>query len=141
MHISIINGPNLNLLGKREPELYGSRGFEDFLDELKKAYPDHELYAYQSNSEGALIDCIQEEGYQKDGIILNAGGYSHTSIALADAVSAIPIPVVEVHLTNIYSREPFRHHSTISGVAKGVIAGFGLAGYYLAIDYFTRYSP
>ncbi len=135
MKILIINGPNLNLLGKREPEIYGSRTFEQFLDDLRTRFPDIELDYFQSNHEGALLDRLQEAGFSTDGIVLNAGAYTHTSIALADAISAIPAPVIEVHISNIYKREAFRHHSYLSAVCVGSIAGLGLDGYRLAVEY------
>jgi 3-dehydroquinate dehydratase-2 len=132
----IINGPNLNLLGKREPSIYGTATFEDFLHALQAQFADiaHIEY-FQSNHEGALIDKIQEVGFSCDGIVLNAGGYTHTSIALRDAISAIISPVVEVHISNVYAREEFRHHSYLSAVCKGVIAGMGLHGYTFALQY------
>ena len=133
MKISVINGPNLNLLGKREPEIYGSQTFEEYLDILKTKFPAIELTYFQSNIEGELIDKIQEVGFSYDGIILNAGAYTHTSIGIGDAVKAITTPVVEVHISNTFSRESFRHQSYISGNAKGVILGFGMKSYELAI--------
>ena len=134
MRIQIINGPNINLLGKREPTIYGSRSFEDFLDELRGRYPEVTIDYFQSNIEGELIDCIQQEGFEADGIILNAGAYTHTSIALLDAIRAVPAPVVEVHISNVYAREEFRHHSMISAGCRGVILGFGLDSYRLALE-------
>ncbi|MBK0371186.1 type II 3-dehydroquinate dehydratase [Flavobacterium agrisoli] len=136
MKICIINGPNLNLLGKREPEVYGSTTFEDYLEELHAAFPDIELTYFQSNIEGELIGKIQEFGFDYDGIILNAGAYTHTSIGLGDAIKAVTTPVIEVHISNTYARESFRHQSYISGNAKGVILGFGLKSYELAIRSF-----
>ncbi len=136
MKIAIINGPNLNLLGIREPEIYGNKTFEAFFEALKTEFKTVELIYFQSNHEGALIDKIQELGFSFDGIILNAGAYTHTSIAIADAVSAITTPVVEVHLSNVFKREEFRHHSYISPVAIGTIGGFGLQSYKLAIQAF-----
>lgn len=136
MKICIINGPNLNLLGKREPEVYGSKTFEDYLDELHLLFPDLELTYYQSNVEGELIGKIQELGFDYDGIILNAGAYTHTSIGLGDAIKAVTTPVIEVHISNTYARESFRHQSYISGNAKGVILGFGLKSYELALRSF-----
>jgi 3-dehydroquinate dehydratase-2 len=133
MKISIINGPNLNLLGKREPEVYGSQTFEDYFNALKEKYPQIELSYYQSNIEGELIDKIQEFGFSYDGIILNAGAYTHTSIGIGDAIKGIKTPVVEVHISNTFSRESFRHQSYISGNAKGVILGFGMRSYELAL--------
>lgn len=133
MKISIINGPNLNLLGKREPEVYGSQSFEEYFTTLQKKFPEIELTYYQSNIEGELIGKIQEFGFSYDGIILNAGAYTHTSIGIGDAIKAITTPVVEVHISNTFSRESFRHQSYISGNAKGVILGFGLKSYELAL--------
>jgi 3-dehydroquinate dehydratase-2 len=133
MKISIINGPNLNLLGKREPEVYGSQTFEDYYNTLKEKYPQIELSYYQSNIEGELIDKIQEFGFSYDGIILNAGAYTHTSIGIGDAIKGITTPVVEVHISNTFSRESFRHQSYISGNAKGVILGFGMRSYELGL--------
>ena len=134
MKIQIVNGPNINLLGKREPGIYGSRDFESFLEELRKAYPDVEIQYLQSNVEGLMIDKLQEVGFDVDGIILNAGAYTHTSIALQDCIRAIPAPVVEVHISNVHSRESFRHVSMISCACKGVILGFGLDSYRLALE-------
>ncbi len=135
--IIIINGPNLNLLGKREPDIYGSMSFEDFFDEIKELYSSEvQLSSFQSNLEGELIDKIQKVGFSYHGIILNAGGYTHTSVALRDVVAAVKTPVVEVHISNPYSREEFRHTSLLSGVCKGIIAGFGLESYVLALDSF-----
>lgn len=131
--ITIINGPNLNLLGKREPNVYGNQSFEDFFSDLQKKYPDLELKYLQSNVEGVIIDYLQQES-NKDGIILNAAGYTHTSVSIADAVKAIEIPVIEVHISNIFAREEFRHTSLIAPYCKGSIIGFGLKGYELAID-------
>ncbi len=136
MKICIINGPNLNLLGKREPEIYGSQTFEDYLEILKSKFPNVELSYYQSNIEGELIGKIQEVGFSYDGIILNAGAYTHTSIGIGDAIKSITTPVVEVHISNTFSRESFRHQSYISGNAKGVILGFGMKSYELAITSF-----
>ncbi|MBT8222243.1 MAG: type II 3-dehydroquinate dehydratase [Eudoraea sp.] len=136
MKLIIINGPNLNLLGKREPEIYGQRGFEDYFEELKAKFPEAELEYFQSNIEGELIDKIQEVGFSYDGIILNAAAYTHTSVGLGDAVKAIETPVVEVHISNTHQREEFRHVSYISPGAKGVILGFGLKSYDLAIRSF-----
>jgi len=138
MKIAIINGPNLNLLGKREPDLYGHQSFEDYLQQLRTAYPDVELRYYQSNVEGELINEIQKQGFDVDGIIFNPGGYTHTSVALRDAVSAIPAAVIEVHISNVHAREDFRQVSFISGVAKGTIAGLGLKGYELALLSFIQ---
>lgn len=134
--IIIINGPNLNLLGKREPAIYGSHTFTEFLDEIKTKYPKIQLTYYQSNIEGELIDKLQEVGFSYDGIILNAAAYTHTSVGLGDAVKAIETPVVEVHISNTFAREEFRHQSFISPNARGVILGFGLQSYELAIQSF-----
>lgn len=136
MKIIIINGPNLNLLGKREPEVYGAATFESFLTTLKSKYPTIELEYYQSNIEGELIDKLQDVGFSYDGIILNAAAYTHTSIGIGDAVKAIVTPVIEVHISNTFSRETFRHQSFISPNAKGVIIGFGLKSYELAVASF-----
>lgn len=134
MKIQIINGPNLNLLGKREPSVYGGAAFEDYLTALGKRYPEIEFDYYQSNVEGFLIDKIHEVGFSCDGIILNAGAYTHTSVALQDAIRAITVPVIEVHISNVHRREEFRHHSLISCACVGVICGFGLDSYRLAIE-------
>lgn len=136
MKLIIINGPNLNLLGKREPEIYGNLNFEDFFEQLKQEFPTEELDYYQSNIEGELIDAIQKAGFDYDGIILNAAAYTHTSVGIGDAIKAIETPVIEVHISNTFSREEFRHHSYISPHAKGVILGFGLQSYKLAIESF-----
>lgn len=136
MKIIIINGPNLNLLGKREPEVYGNQTFEDYFNTLKSKFPAIELTYYQSNVEGELISKIQEYGFSADGIILNAGAYTHTSIGIGDAIKAITTPVIEVHISNTFSRESFRHQSYISGNASGVILGFGLKSYELAVRSF-----
>ncbi len=132
----IINGPNLNLLGKREPGIYGNMSFDAFLIEIKDKYKDVEIDYYQSNVEGELINKLHEVGFTYDGIILNAAAYTHTSVGIGDAIKAIETPVVEVHISNTYAREDFRHHSYISPVAKGVILGFGLQSYELAIQSF-----
>jgi 3-dehydroquinate dehydratase-2 len=136
MKLIIINGPNLNLLGKREPEIYGATSFEDYLKVLSNKYPKINLSYYHSNIEGELINKIQEVGFEYDGIILNAGAYTHTSIGIADAIKAITTPVIEVHISNTFSRETFRHQSYISPNSKGVIIGFGLKSYDLAIEAF-----
>jgi|TARA_B110000914_G_scaffold197396_1_gene187164 3-dehydroquinate dehydratase-2 len=136
MNIIIINGPNINLLGKREPGIYGSQSFEDFYDGLVARYPQVTLSYFQSNIEGELIDKIQEVGFSYDGIILNAAAYTHTSIGIGDAVKAISAPVIEVHISNTYSREAFRHQSFIAPNAKGVILGFGLKSYELGLQSF-----
>lgn len=133
MKIIIINGPNLNLLGKREPDIYGNQSFEDFFKLLQEKYPNLELFYYQSNIEGELIDKIQETGFSFDGIILNAAAYTHTSVGIGDAVKAIQTPVIEVHISNTFAREEFRHHSFISPNAAGIIVGFGLKSYELAL--------
>lgn len=134
MKIEIINGPNINLLGKREPSIYGSVTFEDYLSELRNRFPDVEIGYFQSNIEGELIDRIQQVGFDADGIILNAGAYTHTSIALQDAIRSVTSPVVEVHISNVHAREEFRHRSMISCACKGVILGFGLDSYRLALE-------
>jgi 3-dehydroquinate dehydratase-2 len=136
MKIIIINGPNLNLLGKREPSFYGSVSFEQYLEELKKAFPASDIQYFQSNVEGEIINKLHEVGFSSDGIVLNAGGYSHTSVSIADAVKAISTPVVEVHISNVFAREDFRHESLIAPYAKGNIIGFGLNSYQLAIQSF-----
>lgn len=134
MKIQIINGPNINLLGKREPSIYGSVTFEAYLAGLRQRYADIEIDYFQSNIEGELIDCIQQAGFEADGIILNAGAYTHTSIALQDAIRAVPTPVIEVHISNVHSRESYRHVSMIASACKGVICGFGLNSYRLALE-------
>ena len=134
MRIQIINGPNINLLGKREPSIYGSVTFEEYLGELRKKYPDVELGYFQSNVEGEMIDKIQQTGFDVDGNILNAGAYTHTSIALQDAIRSVPSPVIEVHISNVHARESFRHVSMIACACKGVICGFGLNSYRLALE-------
>ena len=132
--IEIINGPNLNLTGKREPSIYGYTTMEEMVDSLRQQYPDVEIGYYQSNVEGELINRLHEVGFTADGIILNAGGYSHTSVAIHDAVAAITTPVVEVHISNIYAREEYRRHSLLSDVCLGVICGLGLNGYRYALE-------
>lgn len=134
MNILVLNGPNLNLLGKREPGIYGNQSFELFFDELKSQYPALSLHYFQSNVEGELINKIHEVGFSFDGIIFNAGGYTHTSVALRDAISAVPSPVIEVHISNVHARESFRHLSMIAPVCRGSIVGLGLYGYKLAIE-------
>ena len=134
MKILIVNGPNLNLLGRREPGIYGKSSFEDYLPLLRERYPLVELSYFQSNIEGELINKMQEEGFSCDGIVLNAGAYPHTSIALHDCIRSLTAPVVEVHISNVHQREEFRHHSMISSACKGVICGFGLDSYRLAIE-------
>jgi 3-dehydroquinate dehydratase-2 len=136
MKIAIINGPNLNLLGTREPAIYGSQTFEQYFEEIKGLFPTIEFYYFQSNVEGELINEIQRIGFAYDGIILNPGGYTHTSVALGDAIAAITTAVVEVHISNIFGREDFRKLSHVSAKAKGVISGLGLKGYALAVNYF-----
>ena len=132
-HIEIINGPNLNLTGKREPEVYGSTTMEEYLEGLRKHFPEVEISYFQSNVEGELIDRIQQVGFRYDGIIVNLGGYSHTSVALRDALLAVPAPKVEVHLSNIFAREDYRHHSFITSACRGMVCGLGLMGYELAL--------
>lgn len=136
MKISIINGPNLNLLGKREPSVYGTESFEDFLSYLKGKYTNIEFSYFQSNVEGEIINELHRIGFDHDGIIFNPGGYTHTSVAIGDAVAAIPAPVIEVHISNVYAREEFRKTSFVSPKAKGIISGLGLKGYELALGYF-----
>jgi len=136
MKIIIINGPNLNLLGKREPEVYGNQTFEDYFEILKNKFPQIELHYFQSNIEGELITKIQDVGFSFDGIVLNAGAYTHTSIGIGDAIKAITTPVIEVHISNTFSRESFRHQSYISPNAKGIIIGFGLKSYDLGLQSF-----
>jgi len=136
MKIIIINGPNLNLLGKREPDLYGNQTFEDYFQQLTSKYPSIQLDYFQSNIEGELISKIQEVGFSYDGIILNAAAYTHTSIGIGDAVKAITTPTIEVHISNTFSREEFRHHSFISPNAQGIIIGFGLKSYEVALHSF-----
>jgi len=130
----IINGPNLNLLGKREPDVYGNMTFEGYLEKLRASYPQCEISYFQNNIEGELINKIHEVGFDYNGIILNAGAYTHTSIALHDAIKAVTTPVIEVHISNVHAREPFRHKSMISAACKGVIAGFGMDSYRLALE-------
>ena len=132
--IQIINGPNLNLLGTREPDIYGNNSFESYLEGLREDYPDIEIGYYQSNVEGLLIDKLQEVGFDWDGIILNAGAYTHTSIALQDCIRSLKAPVVEVHISNVIQREDYRHQSYLSPACKGVICGFGLDSYRLALE-------
>lgn len=138
MKIQIINGPNLNLLGKREPDTYGNQSFEDFFSTLKTRFPKVELNYFQSNVEGELVNKLHEVGFSYDGIILNAGAYTHTSVALHDAIAAIKTPVVEVHISNVYAREEFRHKSLITSKCIGLITGFGMESYSLALTYLTR---
>lgn len=134
MKILIVNGPNLNLLGRREPGIYGATSFDDFLPRLRERYPQVEIDYYQSNVEGFLIDKLQEAGFTADGIVLNAGAYTHTSVALHDCIRSLKAPVIEVHISNVHQREEFRHHSMISSACRGVICGFGLDSYRLAIE-------
>jgi 3-dehydroquinate dehydratase-2 len=136
MNIYIINGPNLNLLGIREKSIYGEQGFESLFEDLKTQYPTVNLHYYQSNVEGELINKLHEIGFAADGIIFNAGGYTHTSVAIADAIAGIKSPVIEVHISNVYAREEYRHVSLMAKNCKGVISGFGLASYKLALDSF-----
>jgi len=132
--IQIINGPNLNLLGKREPTVYGNQTFEDYFQELKLLFLETQLDYFQSNTEGAIIDKLHETGFDYDGIVLNAGAYTHTSIAIADAIRSITVPVIEVHISNVFKRENYRHHSFLSEACKGCIVGFGMDSYRLAVD-------
>ena len=136
--IIIINGPNLNLLGKREPETYGNKTFDSYLKELVAEFPSMELNSFQSNVEGEIINKIQETGFSFDGIVLNAGGYTHTSIAIADAAASVETPVIEVHISNVYAREEYRHQSLMAKSCRGVIAGFGLDSYKMAIRSFLK---
>lgn len=138
MKICIINGPNLNMLGKREPEIYGSRSFEEYLTELKAGFTDVQFEYFQSNHEGRIIDKLQEAGYSCDGIILNAAALSHTSLAIADTLAFIPARVVEVHISNIFAREAFRHQSLMSKYCSGIVVGFGLDGYRMAVESLLR---
>lgn len=138
MRIQIINGPNLNLLGKREPTIYGNTSFEQYFAQLQQIYSNDELFYFQSNCEGNLIDKLHEVGFCYDGIVLNAGAYTHTSVALLDAIKAIETPVIEVHISNIHQREEFRHKSIIAAGCKGSIAGLGLLSYNLAVEYFIK---
>ena len=134
MRIQIINGPNINLLGKREPSIYGDISFEEYLEDLRRTYPNVQIDYFQSNIEGVLIDKIQETGFDAEGIILNAGAYTHTSIALLDAIRSVNSPVIEVHISNVHARESFRHVSMIAAACRGVICGFGLDSYRLALE-------
>lgn len=136
MRIAIINGPNLNLLGTREPEVYGSQTFDQYFADLQKKYPSITFSYFQSNVEGELINELQRAGFSSDGILLNPGGYTHTSVAIGDAIAAIKAPVIEIHISNIHAREEFRHLSHVSAKAKGTIAGLGLKGYELGLQYF-----
>jgi 3-dehydroquinate dehydratase-2 len=141
MKIAIINGPNLNLLGKRETDIYGNMPFEKYLEQLRSKYPQLQLAYYQSNIEGELINEIQQLGFEYDGIVINPGGYTHTSVALGDAIAAIKTPVIEVHISNVHAREDFRKLSHVSGKSVGSIFGLGLQGYELAIQWFLMQSP
>ena len=134
MQILILNGPNLNLLGVREPGIYGNSSFDDYLEKLRKQYKDITIDYFQSNVEGEMIDKMQEVGFSYDGIVLNAGAYTHTSVALHDCIRAVKTPVIEVHISNVHAREEFRHHSMISSACRGIICGFGLDSYRLAIE-------
>ena len=136
MQIIIINGPNLNLLGTREPDTYGDTSFQTYFDQLKTVFPAIDLHYYQSNIEGEIINKLHELGFTCDGIVLNAGGYTHTSVAISDAIAAIEVPVVEVHISNVHAREDYRHHSLLAKNCKGVVTGFGLKSYEMAIDSF-----
>lgn len=141
MKIQIINGPNLNLLGKRETSIYGNQSFEDFFETLKKKFNDIDLHYYQSNVEGEIVNKLHEVGFSFDGIILNAGAYTHTSVAIHDAIGGIKIPVIEVHISNVYAREEFRHKSLITSKCIGMMTGFGMEGYALALHYFKNLKP
>lgn len=138
MKIQIINGPNLNLLGKRETSIYGNKSFEEFFTDLKKRFNGIELHYYQSNVEGEIINKLHEVGFSFDGIVLNAGAYTHTSVAIHDAIGAIKTPVVEVHISNVYAREEFRHKSLITSKCVGLLTGFGMEGYAMALEYFKN---
>ncbi|PKV66367.1 type II 3-dehydroquinate dehydratase [Pontibacter ramchanderi] len=141
MKILILNGPNLNLLGVREKSVYGSESFESYFEELKEAFPAMELSYFQSNTEGVLIDKLHEVGFSYKGIVFNGGAYTHTSVALSDAIKAIEAPVIEVHISNVYARDAFRHKSMLAPFCKGVITGFGLESYRMALQYFERMKP
>ncbi|WMJ74274.1 type II 3-dehydroquinate dehydratase [Cytophagaceae bacterium ABcell3] len=138
MKILIVNGPNLNLLGKRETSIYGARPFEAFFDELKEKFPEIKMEYFQSNVEGELVNKLHEVGFEYDGIVMNAGAYTHTSVAIADAIAGINTPTIEVHISNVYSREGFRHKSLMSKNCAGIITGFGLDSYILGIQYFQN---
>ena len=137
MKIQIINGPNLNLLGKREPSIYGNQSFDEFFETLRARFPDLELHYYQSNVEGEIINKLHEVGFSFNGIIINAGAYTHTSVAIHDALGAIKTPAIEVHISNVYAREEFRHKSLITSKCIGMLTGFGMEGYAMALDYFS----
>lgn len=141
MKIQIINGPNLNLLGKRETSIYGSQSFDDFFESLKARFPDLQLHYYQSNVEGEIVNKLHEVGFSFSGIILNAGAYTHTSVAIHDAIGGIKTPVVEVHISNVYAREEFRHKSLITSKCAGMLTGFGMEGYALALTYLKDLKP
>ena len=136
MQIIIINGPNLNLLGTREPDTYGDTSFQIYFEQLKTVFPTLEIHYYQSNVEGEIINKLHEVGFTYDGIVLNAGGYTHTSVAISDAIAAIEVPVVEVHISNVHAREDYRHHSLLAKNCKGIVTGFGLKSYEMALDSF-----
>lgn len=136
MQIIIINGPNLNLLGTREPDTYGETSFQIYFEQLKTVFPTLEIHYYQSNVEGEIINKLHEVGFTYDGIVLNAGGYTHTSVAISDAIAAIEVPVVEVHISNVHAREDYRHHSLLAKNCKGIVTGFGLKSYEMAVDSF-----
>ena len=136
MQIIIINGPNLNLLGTREPDTYGDTSFQIYFEQLKTVFPTLEIHYYQSNVEGEIINKLHEVGFTYDGIVLNAGGYTHTSVAISDAIAAIKVPVVEVHISNVHAREDYRHHSLLAKNCKGIVTGFGLKSYEMALDSF-----
>ena len=136
MQIIIINGPNLNLLGTREPDTYGDTSFQIYFEQLKTVFPTLEIHYYQSNIEGEIINKLHEVGFTYDGIVLNAGGYTHTSVAISDAIAAIEVPVVEVHISNVHARENYRHHSLLAKNCRGVVTGFGLKSYEMAVDSF-----
>jgi len=138
MKIQIINGPNLNLLGKREPSIYGNQSFDEFFETLQVRFPDFELHYYQSNVEGELINKLHAVGFSFDGIVINAGAYTHTSVAIHDALGAIKTPAIEVHISNVYGREEFRHKSLITSKCIGMLTGFGMEGYAMALEYFRK---
>lgn len=141
MRILILNGPNLNLLGKREPEIYGRKSFEDYFGELQAQFPEHTLEYFQSNHEGALLDKLHEVGFSYDGVVFNAGAYTHTSVALGDAIAGISTPVIEVHISNVHRREAFRHRSYLSAHCAGIIVGLGLQGYALGVQAIIGHQP
>lgn len=137
LRLAIINGANLNLLGRREPEIYGTVSFEEYLGVLRRSHPTVQIDYYQSNIEGELVDFIQKAGFEADGIIINAGGYSHTSVVIADAVKSVPVRCIEVHISNLFEREPIRHSSLLAAYAEGSVIGLGLDGYRLAVEWFV----